>query len=44
MIDTAEIKALKEIARELAKIRRELTEIRRAIKTEKGDDEEECED
>ena len=43
-MDTAEIKALKEIARELAKIRRELAEIKRAIKTEKGDDEEECEE
>ena len=43
-MDTAEIKALKEIARELARIRRELAEIKRAIKTEKGDDEEECED
>ena len=43
-MDTAEIKALKDIVRELAKIRRELAEIKRAIKTEKGDDEEECED
>lgn len=43
-MDTAEIKALKDIARELARVRRELAEIKRAIKTEKGDDEEECEE
>lgn len=43
-MDAAEIKALKDIVRELAKIRRELAEIKRAIKSEKGDDEEDCEE
>lgn len=43
-MDSAEVRAIKEIAKELAKLRKELTLLRRELRNVEGDDEEDCED